>query len=316
MSMLQDLHLYNFPANVSYCFSEESKHCFVLKTCQRTLILTHQTKLDTKLNVAVSSTAELKTGEEGYQFLLEVICGLKSRLIGENEIVSQFKKAYQDYINKDLRDTNLLLILEKLFKDAKSIRSEYLTGISQKTYASITRKEFVQKKKAKHILILGSGQLAQDLINQFSKYCTITLCARSMEKVKSLQNIEQCNILPWSELSKAIDFPFIANTIGYDGTLLDESFFQSWMTLHEKRLFVDLGSPSCIKTHLNSAQAVLRLDDILNEGAILEVKKQAKLSQAQEAIQSLVIHRKRHLQKKSNLKKSYSVHGAKQVENV
>lgn len=310
--MLRDLHLYNYPADVSHCFSEEDSSLFILKTCQRTLVLTHEGNAQSE----ILEPLDVKTGEQGYKFLLEVICGLKSRLIGENEIVSQFKKAYQEYVQSDHKNTNLLLILEKLFKDAKSVRSEYLTGISQKTYASITRKEFVQKRKANHVLILGSGQLAQDLINQFSKYCSITVCARNSEKIKQLQNIEKCEILPWSELSDAVNHPFIANTIGFDGVLLGSGFFQSWRRKNDKGLFVDLGSPSCIKTDMNSEQGVLRLDDILNEGAILEEKKQAKLSQAHEAINDLVIYRKKHLETKANLKQRNTDHGANSVTNL
>ena len=314
--MLKDLNLYNLAAEIDLSnFGHLGSH-FVLKTCQRTLILTHGNELNMSPTGGLVHGIEQIRGQLGYQFLLEVICGLKSRLIGENEIVSQFKKAYQNYVCSENKNTELLLILEKLFKDAKAIRSEYLTGISQKTYASITRKEFVQKNKAKEIVILGSGQLAQDLINQFVKYCDISICARNPEKLKSLQNIDRCKVISWENKEDLIHHPFIANTIGYHGVLLDEKFFQNWNAKHQKNLFVDLGSPSCIKTHMNSEHGVLRLDDILNEGAILEENKREKIAQAQAAIFNLAERRKTYLQQKTKLKQSFINHGAKQTAHI
>src|SRR5690606_16003183 len=117
--------------------------------------------------------------------LLEIICGLKSKLLGENEIVGQFKASYHNYASTKNKSTELLRIIEKLFKDAKEIRTDYLLGLCQKTYSSIARKHIVSINKADHVLILGSGQLAEDLINQFKKKVTVFISARNTQKVES-----------------------------------------------------------------------------------------------------------------------------------
>ncbi|MEE2670069.1 MAG: hypothetical protein VYA54_00055 [Bdellovibrionota bacterium] len=308
--MLANLYLYNLPAQIELSDYSDLDGNFVLATCQRTMVLSQGTKIDSLDEFTPFND------KDAYQFLLEVICGMKSRLIGENEIVSQFKKAYQSYVQGSEKNTELLLILEKLFRDAKSIRSEYLTGISQKTYASLTRKEFVQKQRAQEIVILGSGQLAQDLINQFVKHCKITVCARNIEKIAELQNIERCNILEWDELSSLKDHPYIANTIGFKGELLGPDFFDVWASQHENKLFIDLGSPSCINTDLKTDDGVLRLDDIFNEGAIHEENKREKLEQAQSAIKDLVVKRKAYLRDKHLKKRSSAPHGEEQTANI
>jgi glutamyl-tRNA reductase len=142
--MLTCLKLWNFSSGTLHD-EELMTNAFVLRTCQRTLVLAfdlypfHHTELPKH---------ELVSGNDAYLFLLETICGLKSKLIGENEIVGQFKDAYKIYASSTLKDTKLLLILEKLFKDAKDIRTQYLIGISQKTYASLTRRHLIQKAKA------------------------------------------------------------------------------------------------------------------------------------------------------------------------
>src|SRR5690606_25191524 len=140
--------------------------------------------------------------------------------------------------------------LEKLFKDAKDIRTQYLIGISQKTYASLTRKHLIQRAKAQHVVVLGSGQLAEDLINQFKKKATVSICARNKVRVAELAEQHQIQVIPWEERHRLVNEPFIANTIGSETVLWDDSFFYAWAGNHELRLFVDLGSPSVIKTVL------------------------------------------------------------------
>ncbi len=282
--MLTSLKLWNFCSGTLQ--DEELKNdSFVLRTCQRTLVLAydrhpfHQDQLPKH---------DLVTGRDAYLFLLETICGLKSKLIGENEIVGQFKDAYKIYASSTLKDTKLLLILEKLFKDAKDIRTQYLIGISQKTYASLTRRHF-QKLHADHIVVVGSGALAEDLINQFKKKAQVSICARNTQKAHELAQTHSLNVIPWEDRHRLVDFPFIANTVGASTVLFDETFFTNWK--RPVSLFVDLGSPSTIRTSLTQNEGVVRLEDIFNEGAIVEEQKREQISLARDAMVNISMRR-------------------------
>lgn len=294
--MLNGLKLWNFSTG-ALAATELCSSSFVLRTCQRTLVLAldkypfHHSNLPPH---------ELYLGQDAYLFLLETICGLKSKLIGENEIVSQFKDAYKIYVASTLKDTRLLVILEKLFKDAKDIRTQYLIGISQKTYASLTRRHLIQKARASQILILGSGQLAEDLINQFKKKAKIILCARNEDRVSELSRQHELSIIPWENRETIIEHGFIANTIGHTSVLWDDHFFKSWMQRHQRRLFVDLGSPSVIGTALELNDGVVRLDDIFNEGAIVEGQKVQQIALARAAMIQITQKRKSLLEAKLN----------------
>jgi glutamyl-tRNA reductase len=286
--MLNGLTLWNFTAGT---LPPEELHgaCFVLRTCQRTLVLSfeghpfvHQTL----------PAHEQLAAQEAYLYLLETICGLKSKLIGENEIVGQFKEAYKIYTQSTLKDTRLLVILEKLFKDAKDIRTQYLIGISQKTYASLTRKHLIQRARATEVVIIGSGQLAEDLINQFKKKAKVLICARNDQKVAELASQHQLTVIPWEERLTLINRPYLANTIGHDSILFDELFFEAWAAENDQRLFVDLGSPSVIRTAMGLSDGIVRLADIFNEGAIVEEQKQRQIELARAAMQSLSDRRK------------------------
>lgn len=293
--MLQGLRLWNFSSG-TLPTEELCPSTFILSTCQRTLVLAFD-QIPFK-HLSLLPPHEISEGEEAYLYLLETICGLKSKLIGENEIVGQFKEAYKIYAASTLKNTRLLTILEKLFQDAKDIRTQYLIGISQKTYASLTRRHLIQKARARHVVIMGSGQLAEDLINQFKKKAQVSICARNTKKVAELALTHNLNIILWDERHNLINEPFIANTIGHQDTILGQDFFDAWTSKNDQRLFVDLGSPSTIKTTLSMNEGLVRLDDIFNEGAVVEDQKLQQISLAREAMLNITHKRKSLLQAK------------------
>jgi glutamyl-tRNA reductase len=293
--MLDGLKLWNFTSG-SFPLGNLSGHSFELRTCQRTLVLSFHSNpfLSTEL-----PEHELVSGADAYLFLLETICGLKSKLIGENEIVGQFKEAYQIYAASTLKDTRVLMVLEKLFKDAKDIRTQFLIGISQKTYASLTRRHIIQKAKANHVVVVGSGSLAEDLINQFKKKARVSICARNHERAHELAKLHGLEIIPWERRDQLSQFPFIANTIGTQDTIFDQNFFQTWGQQNSK-LFVDLGSPSSIKTSLDLDNGVVRLDDIFREGAIVQGQKERQIDLARSAMVNITMKRHSLFEEKSN----------------
>lgn len=293
--MLNDLVLNNFPSGHATGELEKDGH-FVMKTCQRTLVL----------SFACDPFAEQEnqeklfmSGAQAYTYLLEVICGLKSQLLGENEIVGQFKTAYKDYVNQETINTKLLLIIEKLFKDAKEIRSKYLMGLSQKTYASIARKQMLGKKKANKVLIIGSGQLSADLINQFKKKAEVVICARNTTKVDALVKEHGVSTIEWVDLKSIESFAFIVNSIGFDGTLFDNNFFDAWMARHNDRLFIDLGSPSILETDYGTKEGIMHLQDIFQEGAIHESHKKLQIKRARLATEGIAARRLKLLESKA-----------------
>lgn len=296
--MLNNLILNNFPSGWDTS-DVESNGNFIMKTCQRTLVLSYD---HNPCNGQGESERLHLSGQDAYSYLLEVICGLKSQLVGENEIVGQFKTAYKAYTALDDINTNLLLIIEKLFRDAKTIRSKYLLGLSQKTYASIARKQIVRQRDAQEVLILGSGQLAEDLINQFKKKAKVFVCARNSERVQELAKEHGIESIDWINLDQVSEFAFIVNSIGFDGTLFDNDFFEAWTQKFESKLFIDLGSPSILETEFGLDEGVMHLQDIFKEGAIHESRKKQQIKKARVAMEGIAARRHKLLETKLQTK--------------
>jgi glutamyl-tRNA reductase len=290
--MLNSLNLWNYHTGAGLPDSITNE-CFVLRTCQRTILLSFNDIPTSQL----PKSGEYYRAEEAYAFLLETICGLKSKLLGENEIVGQFKNAYQEFIQQPHKDKKLLVILEKLFKDTKDIRTQHLIGVGQKTYASIARKHLL-KKNVEKVLILGTGELAEDLILQLKKKVQVSITGRNLGRVTELAIAHNLQIVPFENKALWLNFSLIANTIGFEGTLLDHNWFEQWINIHSKRLLVDLAEPSPLKHDLHSPNELVTLADIFAEGAILEDHKHLQLQRAKETIQEIVKKREKLFENK------------------
>jgi glutamyl-tRNA reductase len=90
---------------------------------------------------------------EAYGFLLEVICGLHSRVFGETEVLGQFKTFCREKLSSSPW-------AQWLLEDAKLIRSKYLKDIGSHSYGSVVRRWCADRSA---ITILGTGQLSKKI---------------------------------------------------------------------------------------------------------------------------------------------------------
>lgn len=121
-------------------------HNFKLwKTCLRSLYI----------GMDDHSHAHFK-GVEAYEFLLQIICGLHSPMIGETEIMAQFKAFMAEF-----PDAITPKISNSLIKDAKKLRTNYLKDYGSQSYGSYTLKS---SKSKKHIILYGAGGLVREIL--------------------------------------------------------------------------------------------------------------------------------------------------------
>jgi glutamyl-tRNA reductase len=280
--MIEQLRALNLPATFSP--KENYPGVFLLQTCARVLLV-YLAPGPVSL-----PTGQIFSGREAYNFLLEVLCGLHSPLIGEHEIVAQFRKAYQRWPNDPHRDTRVMRLIEKLFQDAKKIRTQVLHGISNDTWPGVARK-ILGPHRPQSLLILGSGDLALDMIDTFSGKMDLFLSSRNQSRIQSLPTARQINIIEWKNFESWAGFPFILNTIGAPVTILHQSFFTVWRTKHpEKRLFLDFGTPSIIEVESENGDLLL-FENLIGLAASLGQEKHQRIAKAQENIRTLSLQR-------------------------
>jgi glutamyl-tRNA reductase len=96
-------------------------------------------------------------GRDAYALLLEILCGLRSPIVGETEVLGQFRS----FLSSTSRDHVWLHDLaRRLLTDAREIRSRHLVGLGSRTYGSAVRRRLAG---VRHVALLGTGALGREL---------------------------------------------------------------------------------------------------------------------------------------------------------
>ena len=259
---------------------------FYMKTCQRQIIVGLDHIPATFLgSISKDEIYDQISGIDAYQFLLETLCGLRSRLLGENEIVGQFRTAFKEFLAQDKRQNTLIPIIEKLLKDGKEVRTHYLKDISQLSYSGLARQIIQRNTKIGPVAVLGSGQLAEDLIKVLGRKYEIVLCARNEERVIELSKKPSVTALPFDQLNEVYQTALIVNTIPCNKPFITQEKVNFWKeNTSEDRLFIDLASPTVFDHDVTEDSTIKLLADLFHLGENISSLKEKKIEQAKNAI--------------------------------
>ena len=96
--------------------------------------------------------------EAAYAHLLEVICGLGSPIVGETEVMHQFKLFVTGLPAEHavIRDMS-----ERLLADARVVRARHLVGLGSRSYGSAVRRHV---RDCSRVALVGTGMLAQEIL--------------------------------------------------------------------------------------------------------------------------------------------------------
>lgn len=160
----------------------------VLSTCNRTEIYFYQEKTCTKKTIRglIGLLAQYKQLEgnfesvfyhyfeiEAVKHLFEVISGMDSIVIGEDQIVNQVKDAYMHCTEAALTDAVLMRLFQKSFETSKRVRTE--TGLQQgSTSVSYVAVDMCSQiygcLSDKNVLLVGSGETGGLALQNIKKH--------------------------------------------------------------------------------------------------------------------------------------------------
>jgi glutamyl-tRNA reductase len=129
------------------------------QTCLRRIVFLRRAELTL---LPAQLDLEVYCGRDVYQFLLEVICGLHSPLLGENAVMGQFRKfrASAQFSNT-LWGRFLRTLTTDLLVDARLVRHHHLQGLGSQSYGSLIRRYL---KGRSSVAVLGAGSLAREIL--------------------------------------------------------------------------------------------------------------------------------------------------------
>lgn len=96
--------------------------------------------------------------EAAYAHLLEVVCGLHSPIVGETEVLHQFKMFAEGLSTQQPQWRELCA---RLLADARTIRSTYLIGLGSRSYGSVVRRHV---RDCPRVALIGTGMLAREIV--------------------------------------------------------------------------------------------------------------------------------------------------------
>ncbi|NUN07120.1 MAG: NAD(P)-binding domain-containing protein [Bdellovibrio sp.] len=153
----------------------------VWQTCLRSILFCSEADFDF-CSQSLESEDQVLRGQDALTFLLEVLCGLHSPILGETEVFGQFKSFMEKRREaKDLLFADSQKWLSFTLAEVKRTRAEHLTGLGSQSYGSLLRKYC---KDAQDVAILGSGQLAQEILPWLAHKKNLHLVCRSPEKIE------------------------------------------------------------------------------------------------------------------------------------
>lgn len=141
-----------------------------LNSCQRVLFVCTEEQLDQQ-PPSVFRDARIFRGTDAYFFLLKVATGLESQVVGETDIFGQLKEAWRkSRLQSHGLDESVDFWIQKIFEDAKEIRSHHLENLGGLSYGSLVRLFLKEKERSEgpvqpggSVLLIGAGQLAQSV---------------------------------------------------------------------------------------------------------------------------------------------------------
>lgn len=147
-----------------------------------------------KLTDADLSKVEILEGGVAYGRLLELICGLHSPVVGETEVLGQFKEAHSNFQQGWLernRDAAMFSAFDQvwrnwasaLMEDAKAVRSRHLLDLGSQSYGSVVRRE-LKALAGSEVEVLGSGRLALDIIPFIAAKFQVTIHCRDLVRAR------------------------------------------------------------------------------------------------------------------------------------
>jgi glutamyl-tRNA reductase len=153
------------------------------QTCLRRISLLHKSE-SAALLPQLPESSEVFEGKDAYNFLLEVVCGLRSPLVGETAVMGQFREfcATTRYPSSEW-GWYLRRLTSDLLVDAKRVRSRHLEGLGSQSYGGMVRQHL---RNVPSVFVLGAGQLGQEILPWLIGKTDVTVFYRNAMRAETL----------------------------------------------------------------------------------------------------------------------------------
>lgn len=193
-----------------------------------------------------------RTGEDAIRHLFTVAASLDSMVVGESQILSQVKTAYDQATVNDNTGPITHTTFQAAIRVARRIARD--TSINQRRVSipSVAvadfAKGFFERFDDKKVLVIGAGEMAEETLRYLidEGASDITIVNRSHERAEKLAEQVAGHACPWEQFEEQLSIAdLVLSTTGASKPIVDEERFKPIHLKRSKRpLFIlDLAVP-------------------------------------------------------------------------
>ncbi len=239
---------------------------FLLSTCLRLEITVSGDETDLKRSLFAtfgelheSPPPDVRVGKDAVTHLFRVVAGLESPILGEQEILTQFR---QTLIRAEEQD-RVGGLFAKLLETAVAVGRQARELLPESGHASLAAVAAQAIGTADRVVVLGSGVMATSAVHGLLGLPAppaVTVVARNPEKVA----IDGIEVWPFSRAAEALStFPAVLSATSAKGRLVDDEVLAGAVSRRTTPLtLVDMAMPPDFGSLEGAAVDYLGIDDL------------------------------------------------------
>jgi glutamyl-tRNA reductase len=194
---------------------------------------------------------ELFSGRAALEHLIKVASSLDSMVIGEREIITQVRKAFEESRQFGISGDLCRLVIKQTIASAKRIYTD--THIARKpvSVVSLAWQRILSKRLSKdsRVLLIGAGQIIRNMSRflQKGKFENVTVANRTLQRAESIAELfENGKAISLEDLNSYTEgFDLMITCTGSDEAVITERIYDQLTHGEEKhKIIFDLALPA------------------------------------------------------------------------
>lgn len=231
---------------VEFIFTTDSE---LDATFVRNFITTFNSNMDrSDLELSVKK-ARYWNGINAVNHLIEVASSLDSMVLGEREIITQVRNAYEFSKKEGLSGDSIRIVIRQTIETAKRVFTETTIAEKSVSVVSLAYQEWAKANlsKSSKIVIIGAGITNQNMCKFLSKdgYTNFVFFNRTLSNAEKMVATFGGKAYALKELENyTAGFDTIISCTGSNGTVLTQSIYEAILKDRKSKTIVDLAIPN------------------------------------------------------------------------
>lgn len=258
-------YFFEDPVDVMLKLREAGLQNVVLETCNRVEVYCYGgdplrvlSSLD--LNQPFVEVARRYRGWDVFRHLIHVVSGLDSLALGEQQIMGQVRKVFNEAKEIGCVGSELEFLFSEAFKIGKRVRSKIIFEVFD--YAHAVRDIIEKDAGGKEILIVGTGKMANDILNLLKSGQGLNwkICVAGRSKLDSIRFKYGVDTIHLSRLREYVgNFDVVITCVSSRESVINNSYKD---LLKKGVVIIDLGIPANVNIRPADGVKLYSFEDV------------------------------------------------------